>query len=574
MTHQMMKNWLAEFEQALVLRDFEKIMALFHEECYWRDLIAFTWNIKTLEGKNEIVAMLREVLCHVNPHQLEMRGEASEESGIIHGELTFETDMVKGEGYLRLVDGKCWTLLTSASALKGHEEKSFEIDEQEIREWKKSKKALSTQANSTYCLIIGGGQCGIALGARLKQLNVPAIILEKNRRPGDSWRNRYDSLFLHDPAWTHHLPYLPFPDDWPLFPHKDQLGDRLEAYTDLMGLDYWSSSECVNAQYLEDVEMWRVLVHRDGQQITLHSKQLVIATGMSGLPFVPRFPGADHFKGEQYHSTHFRSAQPYAQKHCMVLGSNNSAHDICADLYQKGACVTMIQPSSSSVVRLDTLMECNFNNYSETARKAGITTHKADLITASVPYKVKTIQSIALYKKIRQKDSLFYEKLTNAGFLLDFGEDESGSSMKYYRRGSGYYFNTGASEHIIEGKIKLKSGHTILSIKENSVVLTDGSELPSDLIIYATGFTSMTDWVAKLLSPEVAHKIGHCWGIGSNTKKDPGPWEGELRNMWKPTKQKNLWIHGGNLAQARFYSKLLALQIKARMEGLPTPIYT
>jgi putative flavoprotein involved in K+ transport len=61
--------------------------------------------------------------------------------------------------------------------------------------------------------------------------------------------------------------------------------------------------------------------------------------------------------------------------------------------------------------------------------------------------------------------------------------------------------------------------------------------------------------------------------LGSNTTKDPGPWEGEQRNMWKPTQQDALWFHGGNLHQSRHYSLYLALQLKARMEGIETPVY-
>jgi putative flavoprotein involved in K+ transport len=144
--------------------------------------------------------------------------------------------------------------------------------------------------------------------------------------------------------------------------------------------------------------------------------------------------------------------------------------------------------------------------------------------------------------------------------------------MKYLRRGSGYYIDVGAAELVASGKVKLKSGD-VQSIKPHSVVFSDGSELPADLIVYATGYGSMNSWLATLVSPEVADKVGKCWGLGSNTTKDPGPWEGELRNMWKPTQQENLWIHGGNLHQSRHYSQFLSLQLKARMEGIPTPVY-
>jgi putative flavoprotein involved in K+ transport len=76
-----------------------------------------------------------------------------------------------------------------------------------------------------------------------------------------------------------------------------------------------------------------------------------------------------------------------------------------------------------------------------------------------------------------------------------------------------------------------------------------------------------------IISEEVADKVGKCWGLGSGVVNDLGPWEGELRNMWKPTAQDALWFHGGNLAQSRHYSRYLAIQLKARLEGLPTPVY-
>jgi putative flavoprotein involved in K+ transport len=131
----------------------------------------------------------------------------------------------------------------------------------------------------------------------------------------------------------------------------------------------------------------------------------------------------------------------------------------------------------------------------------------------------------------------------------------------------------GACDLIIDGSVKLRSGVSIAEIKPTSVVLTDGSELDADLIVLATGYGSMNGWAAQLISQEVADKVGKCWGLGSDTTKDPGPWVGEQRNMWKPTKQDGLWFHGGNLHQSRHYSQFLALQLKARQVGLDTPVY-
>ena len=106
----------------------------------------------------------------------------------------------------------------------------------------------------------------------------------------------------------------------------------------------------------------------------------------------------------------------------------------------------------------------------------------------------------------------------------------------------------------------------------NQVRLHGGEVLPADLLIYATGFSSMENFVAQLVSPAVAERVGRVWGYGSGAPKDPGPFVGELRNMWRPTAVDGLWFMGGNLAQARHYSRLVALQLAARYDGLPTPV--
>jgi putative flavoprotein involved in K+ transport len=274
------------------------------------------------------------------------------------------------------------------------------------------------------------------------------------------------------------------------------------------------------------------------------------------------------------HSSQFPAGEKYRGKKVVVIGSNNSSHDICADLWEHGADVTMVQRSSTHIAKSDTLMELALGGlYSEKALKDGITTDKADLLFASVPYKILHTFQIPIYQEMERRDAKLYKRLKKAGFMLDFGDDGSGLFMKYLRRGSGYYIDVGASDLIADGKIKLKSNVTVKEITPNSVVLTDGTELPADAIVYATGYGSMNGWAARLISKEVADKVGKCWGLGSNTTKDPGPWEGELRNMWKPTQQEALWFHGGNLHQSRHYSQFLSLQIKARKEGIATPVY-
>ena len=577
--------WLADFSTALERRDIEAAVALFEPDAYWRDLVAFTWNIRTQEGPLAIRAMLTARLADTKPSAFAVEGDATEAGGVVDAWFTFETAVARGRGHLRLRNGKAWTLLTTMTELKGFEEntggrrvKGAEHGVQPGRKtWLENRQHEAATLGHTeqpYVVIVGGGQGGIALGARLRRLGVPALIIERNEKPGDSWRKRYKSLCLHDPVWYDHLPYLPFPDDWPVFAPKDKIGDWLEMYTKVMELNYWGGTTAKKARFDAASQTWEVVVERDGKAITLRPQQLVFAMGVSGYPHTPKIPGADTFQGEQHHSSQHAGPEAYKGKKCVVLGSNNSAHDICAALWEHGVDVTMVQRSSTHIAPSASLMELALGGlYSDAAVKAGVTTDKADLIFASVPYQIMAPMQVPIYDEMKKRDADLYARLEKAGFMLDFGEDGSGLFMKYLRRGSGYYIDVGASELVANGSIKLKSGVTIERVNPRSVTLSDGTELPADLLVYATGYGSMNGWLADLVSPEVADRVGKVWGLGSATTKDPGPWEGELRNMWKPTQVANLWFHGGNLHQSRHYSQFLALQLKARMEGLATPVY-
>jgi putative flavoprotein involved in K+ transport len=585
--NQKISSLLRSLDQALVSDDVECATNLFQTDCYWRDLVAFTWNIKTMEGRDQVRDMLKARLPDVKPSSWKIADgeDATEANGVLESWIEFETDVARGNGHIRVKNGQIWTLLTTMSELKGHEEplgfnrpKGVKHGaESKRRSWKENRDEEVAElgySQQPYCVIIGGGQGGIALGARLRQLNVPTIIIERNERPGDSWRKRYKSLCLHDPVWYDHMPYLPFPKNWPVFSPKDKIGDWLEMYTKVMELNYWSSTICKKASYDDTAQEWVVEAERRGKEILLKPKQLVLATGMSGKPNMPKFKGMDVFEGAQHHSSEHPGPDKYKGKKAVVIGSNNSAHDICAALWEAGADVTMVQRSSTHIVKSDSLMEIGLGDlYSERAVESGMTTAKADMIFASLPYKILHEFQIPVYNAIRDKDAEFYKRLEKAGFMLDYGDDESGLFMKYLRRGSGYYIDVGASDLVADGKIKLKSGVDVKELKRRSIVLTDGTELNADLVVYATGYGSMNGWAAELISKEVADKVGKVWGLGSNTTKDPGPWEGEQRNMWKPTQQKALWFHGGNLHQSRHYSQFLALQIKARMEDVPTPVY-
>jgi putative flavoprotein involved in K+ transport len=556
-------SWLDAFSRAVAAGDADDIVALFGETCFWRDLVAFTWDIRTMEGRAAIRAMLDATLVSIGPRGWSV-AEPVQQRDATSGFITFETALGRGEGYVRLdARGRCLTLLTALREFKGFEEaaRSERIgiagDE-------------SGRAEQPYVLIVGGGHCGLGLAARLKRLGVPALLVDRHARTGDSWRSRYASLRLHDPAWSNPMPYLGYPDDWPVFATKDQVGDWLDSYAQKMALDIWREAECVGAQYDAASGQWQVRVRavRDGLETTLRPTHLVLATGLSGEPNLPSIPGAGSFAGTQCHSSAYRGGDGLSGSKVVVFGSNTSAHDICEDLFRHGAEVTMIQRSSTHVLRQQRLLDMLQPLYSKEAAARGLDTERADLLRAALPMRMIPVVFRPMLDKIAKEDDAFYQRLAAAGFRQDFGADGSGVAGMMLRKGGGYYIDTGASELIADGNIKLKSGVDASRIERACVVFSDGARVEADHIVYATGFRPMHELVAKLVSREVAESVGRVFGYGAGFDGDPGPWEGELRNLWKPTRQPGLWFHGGNFQMARFYSRFLALQLKARFEGI------
>ena len=392
---------LDRLNAALAAEDAEGTAALFEPDGFWRDLVAFTWNIRTMEGREEIATMLKDQLPAIQPRGFGITpGEsAGDGGGFLQAWIDFETEAGRGHGHVRIRDGKIWTLLTTLRELKGAEERrgatrpkgvahGADPDRKTWAEGRAEEAAKLGYETQPYVVIVGGGQGGIALGARLRQLDVPTVIVERNAPPGDSWRRRYKSLCLHDPVWYDHLPYLPFPANWPVFSPRDKIGDWLEMYTRVMELNYWTNTTCESARWDEATQAWEVRVRRDGEEIVLRPKQLVLATGMSGKPNIPQFPGQDDFRGEQHHSSQHPGPDAWKGKRAVVIGSNNSAHDIAAALWEAGADVTMVQRSTTHIVRSEPLMESLGALCSEEAVANGVTTDKADLIFASIPYRL------------------------------------------------------------------------------------------------------------------------------------------------------------------------------------------
>ncbi|WOH50067.1 NAD(P)/FAD-dependent oxidoreductase [Bradyrhizobium sp. sBnM-33] len=570
-------TWLAQLEEALGKPDDELLKTLFHPDSYWRDVLALSWNIQTLNGRDAILKALPPLARSaaptgfaIAPDRAVPRKVMRAGTNAIEAIFKFETRVGRGSGIIRLIpdedDGnrlKVWTLLTELGELKGFEEQlgvnrpRGNAYSRDFRgpNWLDLRKASAEYADhDPTVLVIGGGQSGLSIAARLKQLNVDTLIVDREKRIGDNWRKRYHALTLHNQVQVNHLPYMPFPPNWPTYIPKDKLANWFEAYVEAMELNFWTETEFEDGSYDETEGRWTVTLRcAGGAQRSMHPRHVVLATGVSGIPSVPDIPGLKDFAGKVVHSSQYDDGENWKGKRAIVIGTGNSGHDIAQDLHSSGAKVTLFQRSSTLVVSIEPSAQLVYAPYNEG------TLEDNDLITTSMPFKLARKSHAMTAEKSKALDRELLDDLERVGFKLDFGEDNTGWQFKYLTRGGGYYFNVGCSDLIVKGDIALKQFSDLDTFAAAGAKMKDGETIAADLVVLATGYKRQEELVRKLFGEAVEKRVGTIWGFGE---------EQELRNMYKRTGQPGLWFIAGGLAQCRIGSKHLALQIKAIEEGL------
>ncbi|KAG5956812.1 hypothetical protein E4U57_002275 [Claviceps arundinis] len=572
---------------------FKPTASLFAKDGYWRDHLMLSWNFRTVQGPVQIANFLQ--VCAESKDGLRLQRVAIDESPSrrpatapldgtgkvvgIQAFLRIETVRGTGDGLIRLAheDGewKIFTIYTSLRGLKGYEESTSHNRTRGVshggqpgrKNWADRRLLARNFEDGTepQVLIVGAGQAGLTAAVRLKALGVNSLIIDRNERVGDNWRNRYHQLVLHDPVWYDHMPYLNFPPQWPVFTPKDKLADWFESYVSIMELNVWMRTELVRSSWDETKRTWTIELARKGsdsdgasESRTFHPRHVIQATGHCGVKCLPVIPGMESFAGHRIcHSAEFLGARDDEKgMKAVVVGSCNSGLDIAQELFENGYDVTIVQRSSTTVVSSYAITDIAMKGlYSED----GPPVDDADMIMHSMPNSVFKAVQVEVGKVMRENDKDLLKGLENAGFKIDNGPDDSGLFYKYFQRGGGYYIDVGASKLITDGKIKVKQGKEIREILPRGMRLSDGTELEADQIIFATGYQSMRSQTRELFGDAIARRVHDVWGLNE---------EGEWRTMWQRSGHPGLWYHGGNMALCRYYSQLLALQIKGLEEGL------
>jgi putative flavoprotein involved in K+ transport len=532
-------------------------------------MLATQWDFRTYSGTERLVEAWRQALLQrrLSDVRLDENNVAvfdrKNYGASVEAFFTFETELGRCRGHLRLLepsdgrgDWNGWTLFTSLEELKGHEERAGHRRPRRSQpDGADSQQQLDGAYVNPQVLVVGAGQSGLAVAARLQQLNVDTLVIDREERVGDNWRNRYQSLLLHNQIWANHLPYLPFPSSWPAYLSKDEMADWLEAYAKLLRLRVLTSTKLAAAAYDDDDRRWNIrLTFADGSERMVHPHHVIQATGVFGIPNRPQLPGAGRYTGLLIHAEDYKSGFPANDARVLVIGTGSSGHDAAHHLAKHGAQVTMLQRSSTCVVSVEPGAARAYSIFAED----GPPVEDADFVTNSIPFPLLTDFHKQLTERIAEMDRDLLDGLRKAGFSLDFGEDGSGFLMKYHRTGGGYYINAGCSELIIAGKITVKHG-TVSDLEGKAVHFSDGSTADFDAIVVAAGYSNMSESVRAIFGSAIADRVGPIWGLDD---------EGEVRAMWRPTRQPGFWLMGGSLQQCRPYSKYLAMQIKASESGL------
>ena len=533
---------------------------------FWRDMVAYTWNIVTLEGQDAIRDMLRETINDDDgtttttwklaesrpsgrdsfppPLKILVGNNDNDDSSLCEFWCDISTAAGTGYAHVRL-DWRAKRATTVLTTLLELHDKPFRTDQkrphgsipgpvpgrQYFHTTQQQDDDDDSEETEYHVAIVGAGQAGLSLAARLEAMDIPYILFEAGSSPGSSWRHaRYPSLHLHDPVWYQHLPYMEFPKTWPLFTPKDKLADWLDAYATLLDLNIRTDTKVLRAieeQYdgkdNDNEKTWRIETistsnkddeqQQQQQRSVVHAKHVVFATGNSSRPKIPNFPGASSvFRGIQLHTSRYTGGKAFAGKRVVVIGSNNSGFDICQDLWEQGAgSVTMIQRTGSMIVSSKSVLEYGLFLFSEDPQYHH---EDADLLLTTTPYRILAEGGAwkSVTNKMKEADADLIARVEAVGYKFDYGYDGTGLFAKSATEGGGFYIDVGCAELLARKDVQVRYAN-VERLESDAVVVFNKDtrqeeRLPADVVVYATGFDTMESYVEQICGQDVFERVG------------------------------------------------------------------
>lgn len=535
----------------------------FTDDSYWRDLLAFTPDFRTVHTLSKIEQFFSVPIAVARPGRFRLlpgvrHRRIGSTKAFIQGIIQFHTVIAQCTGVFTLTQSedsswKAWSFVTMMDQLSGVVDR-FGAHAPLCRpaEWNTTMEYTA--------VVVGAGQCGLSVAARLENLGISTLVLERCGAIGNSWRSRYESLETNTPRAYNHLPFFPFPEGCGKYIPCRDVADYLENYQKTLGLHVLTSARISAVSYNASSLTWTLSISLLGQaSVTVTARHLIGATGVGtmggALPYMPSIPGKNSFVGSIIHSSEYRSSSCVSTQKVVVVGAGCSAHDIAQDMANHGSRTVLVQRSPTAVVSRQTIDRLLTGYIGQDVPPTEI----ADRFYVALPLSTLKNSQYNTMEIHAHVDQVLREDLSRHGYLLP-GPNDNFLHRLSVRRG-GFYIDRGCAKLITSGKITVKSGHEISHFSPSGLVFDDGSRVAADLVIFATGYskTTIKEVAENLFGPQVADAV-----------YDIGGWDSDCEpaGVWRPTGHDGLWFAEGDLFAARFYSQFLALQIMAREMGL------
>lgn len=312
---------------------------------------------------------------------------------------------------------------------------------------------------SVPVVIVGAGPAGLAVGACLKRLSIPFVLLEQAAAIGSSWRGHYDRLHLHTDKSHSSLPFLPFPKEYPRYPSRQQVVDYLERYARFLNLTPRLHQKVLSARREDGA--WVV----DTKQTRFRAQALVVTAGVNSEPNVPVWPGQESYQGLIVHSASYKNGAQFAGRRVLVVGLGNSGGEMAIDLFEHGALPTVAVRNPVNVIPREAF---------------GVPFLTMGILQQRLPPRIADAINAPLTRWL-------------VGNLEPFGlrKPELGPIAQIHEQGKVPFIDVGTIKLIRDGHVQVRPG--IERFTEDGVVFTDGRQEAFDAVVLATGFKARVD---------------------------------------------------------------------------------
>ncbi|ROW18112.1 hypothetical protein VPNG_00180 [Cytospora leucostoma] len=564
---------LSTFNAALESDNAEGLAGVFYDsQAFWRDQLALTYHIRTFASPSVVAAALLETkklrgwtggLKLVGTAKFAIAGptlqfidldvsfRTSSPAATCRGRVTLLPVKSQLENGVETLSWKLWILSTILENLDVHPENEALLKSP-------NRQLEGLEKIETDVFIIGAGNAAVSLAARLKALGVDSVCAERNAHIGDNWALRYDCMKFHLPTSCADMAYLGYPEELrgSHLLNREDLANQVRRYVSTLGLNVITSAIIKAVHHDQSANRWIINFETPAGERTAVAKHLVQATGLgSQIPYRPQVADEHLYKGISIHSTRFKSGKELREKGAksvLVVGSANTAFDVLEDCHAAGLKTTM--------------------NLDQGLYDWGV--EAGDRVFHTWPQVINSQWARNHYTHLASEEPDRYAKLAAAGFPVLDSRPEHGTSLLHHllERGGGHYVDTGGSKLLADGECAIKARVEPVAFTETGVRFSDGSTLDVDAVVWCTGFAdkNVRRVAAEILgggpsAQDIASRLESTWRLDQ---------EGELRGIYKRQQHiDNYWVAGGFTSQHRWYSRILALQIKAGLEGLLPPAY-